>query len=75
MAGAGVWPNFFLKNIFFALKGSKLFIIIWLGIHSEPVKDGYDEVPSMVEAVPKAKMGLSCTELLKTMAENDKIMF
>ena len=27
---------------------------------------------SMVEAVPKAKMGLPCTELLKTMAENDK---
>ena len=23
-----VWPNFFLMNIFFALKGSKLFIII-----------------------------------------------
>ena len=29
-------------------------------------------MPSMVEAVPKAKMGLPCTELLKTMAENDK---
>ena len=25
--------------------------------------------------MPKAKMGLPCTELLKTMAENDKIMF
>ena len=24
-----VWPNFFLMNIFFALKGSKLFIIIY----------------------------------------------
>ena len=23
-----VWPNFFLINVFFALKGSKLFIII-----------------------------------------------
>ena len=23
-----VWPNFFLMNVFFALKGSKLFIII-----------------------------------------------
>ena len=22
-----VWPNFFLMNVFFALKGSKLFII------------------------------------------------
>ena len=25
-----VWPNFFLMNVFFALKGSKLFIIITL---------------------------------------------
>ena len=25
-----VWPNFFLINVFFALKGSKLFIIIYL---------------------------------------------
>ena len=24
-----VWPNFFLMNVFFALKGSKLFIIIY----------------------------------------------
>ena len=24
-----VWPNFFLINVFFALKGSKLFIIIF----------------------------------------------
>ena len=35
-------------------------------------------MPSMVEAVRKAKMGLPCTELLKMMglrAENDKIMF
>ena len=24
----------------------------------------YDEMPSMVEAVPKAKMGLPCTEFL-----------
>ena len=23
-----VWPNFFLMNVFFALKGSKLFVII-----------------------------------------------
>ena len=23
-----VWPNYFLMNVFFALKGSKLFIII-----------------------------------------------
>ena len=29
MAETAVWPNFFLMNIYFALKGSKLFIIIW----------------------------------------------
>ena len=23
-----IWPNFFLMNVFYALKGSKLFIII-----------------------------------------------
>ena len=28
MAEIMVWPNFFLMNIFFALKGSKLFTII-----------------------------------------------
>ena len=28
IAETTVWPNFFLMNIFFALKGSKLFIII-----------------------------------------------
>ena len=28
----------------------------------------YDEMHSMVEAVRKAKMGLPCTELLKTMS-------
>ena len=32
-------------------------------------------MPSMVEAVPKAKIGLPSVELLKTIAENDKIMF
>ena len=47
---------------------------LWYGIHRETVKKGYDEMPSMVEAVPKAKMGLPCTELLKTMTENDKKM-
>ena len=30
IAETAVWPNFFLINIFFALKGSKLFIIISL---------------------------------------------
>ena len=25
-----VWPNFFLMNVFFALRGSKLFIIIFM---------------------------------------------
>ena len=29
IAETAVWPNFYLMNIFFALKGSKLFIIIW----------------------------------------------
>ena len=28
IAETAVWPNFLLMNIFFALKGSKLFIII-----------------------------------------------
>ena len=28
IAETAVWPNFFLLNVFFALKGSKLFIII-----------------------------------------------
>ena len=28
IAKTAVWPNFFLMNVFFALKGSKLFIII-----------------------------------------------
>ena len=28
IAETAVWPNFFLMNVFFALKGSKLFIII-----------------------------------------------
>ena len=32
-------------------------------------------MPSMVEAVPKVKMVLPCTELLKTMAENGKKCF
>ena len=38
-----VWPNFFLMNVFFALKGSKLFIIIsyhcsWMLCHVAAVK-------------------------------------
>ena len=41
------------------------FYNLWYGIHRETVKKGDDEMPSMVEAVPKAKMGLPCTELLK----------
>ena len=48
---------------------------LWYGIHRETIKKGYDEMPSTVEAVPKAKMGLPCTEMLKTMAENDKKYF
>ena len=36
-----VWPNFFLMNVFFALKGSKLFIIIkkdWINSNREKVE-------------------------------------
>ena len=33
IAETTVWPNFFLMNIFFALKGSKLFIIISMTFH------------------------------------------
>ena len=42
--------------------------ILRYGIHRETVKKLYYEMPSMVEALCKAKMGLLCTELLKTMA-------
>ena len=28
MAETAIWPNFFLKNVFFALKGSKSIIFI-----------------------------------------------
>ena len=41
---------------------------LWYGIHRETFKKLFDEMSSMVEAVRKAKMGLPCTELLKTMA-------
>ena len=40
---------------------------LWYGIHRETVKKLYDEMPFIVEAMRKAKMGLSCTEMLKTM--------
>ena len=33
IAETAVWPNFYLMNIFFALKGSKLFIIIHYFLH------------------------------------------
>ena len=39
IAETAVWPNYYLMNIFFALKGSKLFIIIYL-------KQGLDETDS-----------------------------
>ena len=69
-----------MKKKYFKLSNKKLwnnikFCNLWYGIHRETVKKGDDEMPSMVEAVPKAKMGLPCTELLKTMAENDKKCF
>ena len=43
IAETTVWPNFFLMNIFFALKGFKLFIIIcchcsWMLCHMAAVK-------------------------------------
>ena len=41
---------------------------LWYGIHRETVKKLYDEMPSMVEAVRKAKISLPCTDLFKTMA-------
>ena len=44
------------------------FVTVWYGIHRETVKKLYAEMHSMVEAVRKAKIGLPCTELLKTVA-------
>ena len=41
---------------------------LWYSIHRENGKKLYDEMSSMVEAGRKAKLGLRCTELLKTMA-------
>ena len=41
---------------------------LWYGIRRDTVKKLHDEMPSMVEAVRKANMGLSCSELLKSMA-------
>ena len=38
---------------------------LWHGIHRETVKKPYNEMPSMVEAVRKAKTGLPFTDLLK----------
>ena len=43
IAETAVWPNFFPMNVFFALKGSKLFIIIssycsWMLCHVVAVK-------------------------------------
>ena len=39
--------------------------MVW---YRETVKKLYDEMPSMVEAVRKAKVDLPCTEFLKAMA-------
>ena len=41
---------------------------LWYGTHRETVKKLYDEMPLMVVAVRKAKIGIPYTELLKTMA-------
>ena len=39
IAETAVWPNFFLMNVFFALKGSKLFIIIYTTLPRNLMKD------------------------------------
>ena len=41
---------------------------LWYGIPRETVNKMYDVMPSMMEAVPKAKGGSTMSELLKTMA-------
>ena len=41
---------------------------LWYSIHRENGKKLCNEMSSMVEAGRKAKKGLRCTELLKTMA-------
>ena len=40
-----VWPNFFLMNVFFSLKGSKLFIIISSST-AWPIKAIFNVVPA-----------------------------
>ena len=57
-----VWNN--MKKKYFKLPNNKKKKLwnnicnLWYVIHRETVKKRYDEMPSMVEAVPKAKMGL-----------------
>ena len=51
-----------MKNKYFKLPNNKKKKLLnnicnlWYGIYREAVKKRYDEMPSMVEAVPKAKM-------------------
>ena len=42
---------------------------LWYGIHRETVKKLYDKMPSMVEAVPKAKGGSTMYRVV----ENDGV--
>ena len=51
---------------------------LWYGIHRKTVKKLYDKMPSMVEAVRKARGGFIMYFVVKNdgvKAENDKIMF
>ena len=43
IAETAVWPNFFLMNVFFALKGSKLFILLYINdTLYQPASDLWD---------------------------------
>ena len=51
---------------------------LWYGIHRETVKKLYDEIPSKVESVCKAKCGSTMYCVVENdgvKADNDKIMF
>ena len=41
IAEKAVWPKFLLMNVFFALKGSKLFIIIYLNLKQSVLAGSY----------------------------------
>ena len=54
-----VWPNFFLMNVFFALRGSKRFtiIIIWQFSYHTPYQPGLPYQPETLVSArgPKAR--------------------